>query len=241
MAVTQGHGNPNWTQDETILALELYQQLHGVIPSKTDPRVIELSETLRSLPLHDSAATRMTFRNPDGVVFKLQNLRAVAVGMGLQNVSRVDRQVWQVFGERPEYVAQIATVIRSASPARPPDIASLPTDEVFAEGRLLTLTHRARERDPRLRDRLLKSRAAKGSLVCELCGGKGWCRDPEYADAIFEVHHVQPLSLLGEGITRLADLALLCACCHRLAHRVIAVERRWLSMESLRGIIKNRN
>jgi hypothetical protein len=29
MAVTQGHGNPNWTRDETILALDLYLKSSG--------------------------------------------------------------------------------------------------------------------------------------------------------------------------------------------------------------------
>lgn len=29
MARTQGHGNPNWTRDETILALDLYLELNG--------------------------------------------------------------------------------------------------------------------------------------------------------------------------------------------------------------------
>ena len=33
MAVTQGHGNPNWTRDETILALDLFLQLDGNVPS----------------------------------------------------------------------------------------------------------------------------------------------------------------------------------------------------------------
>lgn len=33
MAVTKGHGNPNWNRDETILALEAYFALGGKNPS----------------------------------------------------------------------------------------------------------------------------------------------------------------------------------------------------------------
>ncbi|WP_405140686.1 HNH endonuclease [Sphaerisporangium sp. NBC_01403] len=34
-----------------------------------------------------------------------------------------------------------------------------------------------------------------------------------------ECHHVIPLHQAGEGLTKLADLALICANCHRMIHR----------------------
>ncbi|WP_233533532.1 HNH endonuclease [Kitasatospora sp. SolWspMP-SS2h] len=34
-----------------------------------------------------------------------------------------------------------------------------------------------------------------------------------------ECHHVVPLHVAGEGTTKLADLALICANCHRMIHR----------------------
>ncbi|WP_279635939.1 HNH endonuclease [Kitasatospora cheerisanensis] len=34
-----------------------------------------------------------------------------------------------------------------------------------------------------------------------------------------ECHHVVPLHVAGEGRTGLADLALICANCHRMIHR----------------------
>lgn len=78
MAVTQGHGNPKWTREETILALDLYFDCEDQIPSSNDSRVKGLSELLRSFPYHTHAARKESFRNPDGVAFKLQNLRQVA-------------------------------------------------------------------------------------------------------------------------------------------------------------------
>ena len=47
LAVTHGHGNPNWNRDETILALEPYFALSGKNPSAKDPQLIALSQTLR--------------------------------------------------------------------------------------------------------------------------------------------------------------------------------------------------
>ncbi len=34
MAVTQGHGNPHWTRDETLLAVALYLAVDGKVPSR---------------------------------------------------------------------------------------------------------------------------------------------------------------------------------------------------------------
>ncbi|RQQ41635.1 hypothetical protein DF145_34655, partial [Burkholderia stagnalis] len=55
-------------------------------------------------------------------------------------------------------------------------------------------------------------------------------------EAHFEAHHIIPLSSTGIRITRLSDLALLCANCHRLLHRAIAVEKRWLTVAEGRAI-----
>src|ERR1700687_641779 len=98
MAQAHGHGNPKWTRDEVILALDLYFNCGGSIPSKGDARVQKLSSVLRRLPYHGAESRKDSFRNPDGVAFKLQNLRHVATGKGLGNVSETDRAVWAEFG-----------------------------------------------------------------------------------------------------------------------------------------------
>ena len=98
MAVTQGHGNPKWTRDETILALDLYFAVQPRMPSGIDMDVKALSSLLRRLPYHEEAARKPSFRNPDGVAFKLQNIRQVATGKGLGNVSQMDRTIWSELG-----------------------------------------------------------------------------------------------------------------------------------------------
>ena len=37
MAVTGGRGNPNWTREEVILALDLYFELEGALLHKSAP------------------------------------------------------------------------------------------------------------------------------------------------------------------------------------------------------------
>jgi 5-methylcytosine-specific restriction protein A len=231
MAVTHGHGNPDWTRDEVILALDLYFDCKGNVPGPSDSRVKEVSDLLRAFPHHSVAARKESFRNPDGVAFKLQNLRQVATGKGLANVSWTDRVVWDEFGRDPQRTKQLATLIRAGiaivEKAREDLVLS---DELFAEGRVVTETHLRREREPRLRTRLLEQRRASGGLRCEVCGCESYGHASPLSEAIFEVHHVLPLAAGQERKTQLKDLALLCANCHRMIHRAISQTKRWLTI-----------
>lgn len=234
MAVTQGHGNPDWTRDETILALDLYLKCGGQIPGPTDPRVIQLSEQLRSLPVHTGTAKRTSFRNPAGVAFKVQNLRQVATGKGLKNCSAVDRSVWQDFGERTSSeVSNLAARIlagTSVAGVTQAEVLAVDPDEEFVEGRVLTAVHRVRERSAKLRNKLIVTRMAKGPLSCDACGDGPKTAEKHLIGSGFEVHHTHPLSNGGPRATRLSDLALLCATCHRMIHRAMHVQRRWMSV-----------
>jgi 5-methylcytosine-specific restriction protein A len=227
MARTQGHGNPKWTRDEIVLALDLYFRCSGRIPSSNDSRVVELSALLRTLPYHREASKRPSFRNSDGVVFKLQNLRQVATGNGLGNVSSTDRIVWKEFGSNPQKTEDAATLIRDGLKMCEEDP---PDDEEFPEGRVLTRLHKSRERNRRIRGKLIAARRRKGSLCCEMCAYQSPLADKELEDASFEAHHVVPISLSVRRNIKVSDMALLCANCHRLLHRMIAL-RGWLGVE----------
>ena len=234
MAVTRGHGNPKWSRDETILALELYFQCEGQMPSKSDDRVIELSKVLRNHPLHQDAAKSSTFRNPDGVAFKLMNLRAVHTGRGLTNVSAMDKAIWDEFGAKREELFCAAALIRKTIEDPGVELDLGDDDEEFSEGGLLTRRHKSRERNRNVRKKLLESRKNKGQLVCEMCELTPPSKDQRFLDTIFEAHHIVPLAQAKSNTTRLKDMALLCANCHRLIHRAISLEKRWLSIREAR-------
>ncbi len=181
MAVTKGHGNPNWTRDETILALDLYFDCENQIPSSNDSRVKELSELLRSFPYHAQAARKDSFRNSDGVAFKLQNLRQVATGKGLGNTSKMDQEIWKELGSDREKTKHLANLIRSGIRIIEGVKEDFSEYEVFPEGRMVTETHLKRERDIRIRGKLLDKRMLEGGLTCDMCG----C-GPAYSYSIFE-------------------------------------------------------
>lgn len=242
MARTHGHGNPKWTRDETILALDLYFECAGNIPSSDDARLQKLSNLLRRLPYHSAASKKESFRNPDGVAFKLQNIRQVATGKGLGNVSEMDRAVWAEFGSNRDKVKELASLIQAGvAVAESFQDAPESLEDEFFEGRVLTEVHKRRERDAKLRERLLTLRRRMGRLTCDLCRAHSQSGDPMLEDASFEVHHLVPLCTTTARKTLLSDVALFCANCHRLLHRAISIKKRWLSITEGLEIIGFRN
>ena len=239
MAITSGHGNPNWTRDEVILALALYLECSEKLPSTRDPRIQELSEVLRAFRYHSESARKESFRNPDGVSFKLQNLRQIATGEGLANVSRIGRAVWKELGQDPEKVKDLASLIRTGIQFSHSIREDEPEYEVFAEGRVITETHLRRERNPKLRAKLLEKCRGAGKLHCEICRREPVGSDSEISEAIFEAHHLVPLAAGGARVTKVSDLTLLCASCHRQAHKAIAKHKRWLTIPELSQLLKS--
>ena len=229
MAVTKGHGNPDWTRDEVILALELYHTCGGQISDSTDDRVRKLSCELRAFPHHSQAARQQSFRNPAGVAFKLQNLRSVHTGKGLKNISKTDREVWREFGHDRVRTRELADLIRHSLKIVD-ELPIVDDEEEFAEGKSATKVHFRRERSPRLRKAVIAKRLKQGGLTCDLCGSDGSKYDPAMRESMFECHHVIPLSVIGETKTKVKDMALLCANCHRFLHRAIASKKQWISI-----------
>jgi 5-methylcytosine-specific restriction protein A len=174
------------------------------------------------------------------VAFKLQNLRQVATGKGLGNVSRVDRAVWEELGHDPKRVKQLSALIRAGIEIVEGVKEESNDDDVFAEGRVVTETHLRRERDPMLRKRLLEQRQASGGLRCDVCACVPTNHNPNLREAIFEAHHILPLAAGRKRKTQLKDMALLCANCHRMVHRAIAVSKRWLTLEEVAAQILRR-
>ena len=89
------------------------------------------------------------------------------------------------------------------------------------EGRGLFRVHRTRERNPALVKKKKKAALRKsGCLRCEVCGFDFQKVYGDLGQSFIECHHTVPVSELEPGATtRLKDLALVCANCHRMLHR----------------------
>lgn len=235
MPITQGAGNPDWNRDETLLALDLLYR-HGTPIHKGHDDVVELSSLLRAARIHPTEGRRPSFRNADGVALKLQNLfSAIDPTRGLSS-SALDRALVAEYPkQRAMDVAALASLIREAI-ARGEAAELLPEDEVFVEGHLLTSRHRSRDR--RLRKKLL-GQTADHQLVCTICQFVAPPLERRLRESFFEAHHIRPLSdAKGVTSTRVADLSLLCAGCHRFIHRLIAIKKRWVSTAEARDSLR---
>lgn len=75
-----------------------------------------------------------------------------------------------------------------------------------------------------------------GRLACEACDFDFALVYGELGAGFAECHHILPLSE-SEGIreTTLADLAIVCANCHRMLHK-----RPWPRVEDLRVLLQSR-
>lgn len=111
--------------------------------------------------------------------------------------------------------------------------------ETFPEGRRIERLHRSRERDSTVVKlaKTLHARRNKGKLPCEVCGFDFSRIYGELGNSYIEAHHTKPLGDLVEHETqetKVDELALVCANCHRMLHR----QRPWATIDQIRELIE---
>jgi hypothetical protein len=128
----------------------------------------------------------------------------------------VGRSPWADFFDREP--RDEAWAYRPKTAVRPPIAEDLELSAIEGEPRLFF--HLRRERDPALAEAKRKSaRTSDGRLECEACGFVAQVQYPGLPGDVCEVHHRRQLAEALEPVTtRLEDLAVLCANCHRAIH-----------------------
>lgn len=223
--------NPKWHRDEIILALDLYfQPDRGTIEAR-NPNIIQLSADLNQLPIFSSRPDAERFRNPNGVGLKLSNFLAIDPqysGKGMQAYSKLDKEVFEEFAndrQRLHTIAhQIKEVIRN-EPLRQ-SLVQIENDEsveqdAVQEGQVLYRLHKYRERNAAIVASKKKAvMRATGTLACEACAFDFFRTYGDIGYGFIECHHTQPLAYYPAAApTKLDDLAVVCANCHRMLHR----------------------
>lgn len=229
---------PTWERDELILACDLVYRNNWKGLDANDERVAELSALLQILPIHPLEVRGPKFRNPNGVARKTYDLATRHPDyLGVPTKGGAgDLVVLQEFLEDGHRMSMVAQAIRTGiesghlldDVADVPDVDDLEVEAT--EGRLLERRHFARERDRRLRKKkIAKQIDMDGRLVCFTCGFDFQVTYGDHGDGYIECHHVIPLHASGETRTRLRDLVLICANCHRMIHR----RSPWLTPDEL--------
>jgi 5-methylcytosine-specific restriction protein A len=235
--------NPPWSRDELILALDLYFRVNPARASARHPEVQALSAFLNILPGQGRVADAGRFRNPNGVYMKLCNylrLDPEYSGRGLVRGGHLEETIWAEYANDRARLQRTAAAIRAgAEEIRPAGLGEeaneIDEDAEFPEGRILTLLHKRRERNPKL---AAKKKAAvltaAGRLECEVCGFDFAARYGRLGEGFSECHHKVPLATLGAvQKTRITDLVIVCANCHRMIHR----SKPMMSVTQIRDLI----
>jgi 5-methylcytosine-specific restriction protein A len=242
---------PAWTRDELILACAVVCRNKWHEVRKDDPRALDLSDLLQLLPVHPYETRGPKFRSPSSVQRKTADLASAHPDYGgvRTNGGQLTQQIVDEFIERPDEMLSAAHQIKSAIASTDPEvlkaIATQDSQEEEAEeataveGRVLERMHRFRERNARLRKQKIESvRNGGGALACQVCGFDFAQRFGSHGEGYIEVHHVLPLHETGTAETRLSDLALVCANCHRMSHRRLARTGTWPSPTELREVMR---
>jgi len=224
---------PKWHRDEVILALDLYFSLEPKEMTNKNPKVIELSEILNCLPIHEERGIHQKFRNPNGIGMKMANFKAIDpdfAGKGMEKYSKLEEEVFYEFRNQKEQLKEIALQIRKivSNDELNNKLYQIPDEkedgvETVKEGRVIYKLHKLRERKPEI-NKAKKDKYFKeyGKLDCEVCRFDFFEFYGELGKGYMEAHHRIPLSQLkSEMKTKLADLALVCSNCHRMLHRKI--------------------
>ncbi len=126
--------------------------------------------------------------------------------------------------------------IRSRADALDPNIPNY--REGFPEGKLKEKMHKYKERSSAITAMAKRMTLQReGRLVCKICGFDFKQKYGEIGEGFIEAHHTVPISDLSDTgeETRIEDIALVCANCHRMLHR----KRPWLDMSDLRNLLNS--
>ncbi len=106
--------NPDWTREETILALEAYQRVRPRFAGERDDVIIELSELLRTYAEQRGVAGAATFRNAFGVARKVNKFHAAEAGRPPSAVrgSKLEPVIWAEFHNAPNTLTATAMELR---------------------------------------------------------------------------------------------------------------------------------
>ena len=161
-----------------------------------------------------------------GNACKIENIKDIGL------IDSLQFEIWNRFA--PFFVTNQQQSLKETS-ILIDEIESSDENLTFSEGKLRLVAHYARERNSAV-IKLKKQKAiADNILFCEICN---FSFTKTYNIEFIECHHKTPISETGETETKLEDLALVCANCHRMLHKKINGE--FLSIQQLQ-LLYNQN
>ena len=128
---------------------------------------------------------------------------------------------------------------KGLNPEKPDIELPNPYNDGFPEGQKKRVLHEKRERNRKLIQKAKEIALKKDPLLCcEICNFSFKKSYNMLRDGFIEAHHKTPVAELKENSkTKIEDLALVCANCHRMLHYYGG--NKTLSIEELKNILNN--
>jgi len=184
--------------------------------------VIAFTGEENKIPFDNTLLSKLDFRNHGwGNAENLTNLKLK------EDLEKYQIEIWKLF--KPFLNPDLAENLKDYQQYFNDE---LDKDFESKEGKLLFRNHRIRERDSSISHKKKMIALSEGKYNCEVCG---FSYQDFYGQDYIECHHKIPISL-GERVTKLEDLALVCSNCHRMLHRKI--NDKFLSIDELKELIK---
>ncbi len=149
-----------------------------------------------------------------------------------KSIEEIQNEVWRLFN------GQFNNSVLTAIDIDEGEKLNLDSEISFLEGkeREAFRKHVWRERSPAIINICKKRAMEKGNLHCECCDFDFNHFYGSIGFSFIECHHRLPIANGGERKTRIEDLALVCANCHRMLHRK-KDDGKYHTIESLKLII----
>jgi len=138
--------------------------------------------------------------------------------------------IWEIFKDKDKKLA----IRQYSSPAKIFTYAILTELEITnpeltaTEGKQQLVSHIVKERNRKIVNEKKQQAIKNNNLKCEVCS---FSFSATYANDFIECHHIIPIGQAGIRETRLEDLALVCANCHRMLHKKF--DGQYLSINQL--------
>lgn len=196
---------------------------------------IDLQDRFAAIASDMAIIGEIRLRHPDLADAIERHWKALEAEVNSKEIERAADQVNQIqesiFGLTN---AASATKLEEAE-AKP----AVEEEEIFGvEGRLLARIHVYKERDKGLpaRVKAFYKTKNKGKLVCEACGLDPVAMYGANGERCLEAHHRIPIEQLQpDSITRVEEMAVVCASCHRIIHS----QKPCIPVEDLAAALKS--
>ena len=210
---------PKWTIDETLLAVDTYFQIGDVSKITADhPLVVELSDILRSLPIHKKKDE--IFRNIPGIRMTLFSLASLDkdAQYHLRKASNLQKKVYDYYETKINELYLLCNAIRNCIPLTF-DYSNDICTPFEMMGSILYQFHRSVEIDNPIAKQLKRAAVERRRSACMLCKVDLFTKYGEKGIGINELHYSYPIVSYKSGMDILQSKFIpLCPNCHCYVH-----------------------